>query len=229
MHYRALATDYDGTLARDGVVAESTIKALECLRNPNRKLILVTGRELPDLERIFCRLDLFDRVVAENGALLYNPASRESRNLAASPSAEFVESLRRSGIPDMSVGRVIIALRRPYEHEAAEAIRNSGLRLQLIFNKDSVMILPSEVNKMTGLSAALKDLSISRQNVIGIGDAENDLEFLRGCGCAVAVGNAIPPLKNEADFVTHAACGEGVVELIGRLIENDPGENHRTG
>ena len=82
MRYLALASDYDGTLAHDGSVDEEAIQSLERLVHSGRKVILVTGRELPELESIFPRLDLFARVVAENGALLYNPATEEQRRLA---------------------------------------------------------------------------------------------------------------------------------------------------
>jgi HAD superfamily hydrolase (TIGR01484 family) len=57
MRYLALATDYDGTLAHDGVVDDATIRALERLVHSGRKLILVTGRELPGLESVFPRQD----------------------------------------------------------------------------------------------------------------------------------------------------------------------------
>ena len=46
MHYLALASDYDGTLATDGRVDNATIAALERLRDSGRRLLLVTGREL---------------------------------------------------------------------------------------------------------------------------------------------------------------------------------------
>src|SRR5262245_37820963 len=110
MRYVALATDYDGTLAHDGAVAPQVIEALERLRQSGRKLILVTGRELPDLESVFSRLDLFERVVAENGALLYNPSTKESRALAEGPPEKFVESLRERGVPNISTGVAIVAM-----------------------------------------------------------------------------------------------------------------------
>ena len=90
MRFFALATDYDGTLARDGIVAPETIHALERLRQSGRKVILVTGRELADLETVCDRLDIFERVVAENGAVIYNPALKESRTLAKAPSPEVI-------------------------------------------------------------------------------------------------------------------------------------------
>src|SRR5690606_11738672 len=79
MFYLALASDYDGTLAENGVVSESTLAAIGRLKESGRKFILVTGRELPDLKRVFPGLDICDVVVAENGALLYLPASEEER------------------------------------------------------------------------------------------------------------------------------------------------------
>lgn len=221
MRYLVLASDYDGTLAHDGVVDEETVKVLERLKHSGRKLILVTGRELPDLQSVFPRLDLCERVVAENGALLYDPSTREKRVLAERPPESFVESLRNRGVSNLSVGDVIVATWHPYEREAIEAIREFGLELQIIFNKDAVMILPSGVNKMTGLCGALEDLKLSRHNVVGVGDAENDHAFLDSCECAVAVANAIPALKEKADLVTEGARGAGVAELVENLIKND--------
>ncbi len=81
MRFLALATDYDGTLAHHGRVDEPALEALERLRESGRKLILVTGRELGELLGIFPQIELFDRVVAENGALLYRPESREEKAL----------------------------------------------------------------------------------------------------------------------------------------------------
>ena len=210
MRYLALASDYDGTLAHDGAVDEQTIQALERLTHSGRKLILVTGRELPDLQSAFSRLDLCARVVAENGAVLYNPATREKKTLANRPPESFVESLRARGVNNMSVGDVIVATWHPFEQQVLDAIREAGLELQIIFNKDAVMILPSGTNKMTGLCSALEELKLSPHNVIGVGDAENDHAFLNSCECAVAVANAIPALKERADLVTQASRGAGV-------------------
>ncbi len=221
MRYLALASDYDGTLAHDGAVDEQTVTALERLRQSGRKLILVTGRELPDLENAFSHLDLFDSVVAENGALLFHPATREKRTIAARPPDSFVNDLKRRGVRDLSVGEVIVATWHPYEDAVLESIRQLGLDLQVIFNKDAVMVLPSGVNKMTGLAQALEELKLSRHNIVGVGDAENDHPFLSCCECSVAVSNAIPSLKERVDWVTEQPRGAGVAELIDRLLADD--------
>ncbi len=221
MRYLALASDYDGTLAHDGVVEDATIEAVERLLHSGRCLILVTGRELSDLESVFPRLDLCARVVAENGAVIYNPATREKRTLGERPPQSLVDRLRERGVTGISTGEVIVATWHPYEAQVMEAIRDAGLELQIIFNKEAVMVLPTGINKMTGLCAALEELKLSPHNVAAIGDAENDHAFLESSECSVAVDNAIPALKERADFVTEGARGAGVRELIAKIIEND--------
>ena len=59
MHYFALACDFDQTLASSGLVAKSTLAALERLLASGRKLVLVTGRQLDDLLQIFPEISLF--------------------------------------------------------------------------------------------------------------------------------------------------------------------------
>jgi len=224
MHYIALATDYDGTAAHDGIVDPPTLAALEQLRASNRRLILVTGRELTDLQRVMPRLDVFDLVVAENGALIYQPQTCEERPLADPPPPRFVERLRELGVDPLSVGRVIVASWEPNEGRVLQAIRELGLEQQIIFNKGAVMVLPPGINKESGLRAALQMLELSPHNCVAVGDAENDYAMLDLCGMPVAVANALPALKEAASLVTEGARGAGVAELIGRLIATDLAE-----
>ncbi|MEH1967467.1 MAG: HAD family hydrolase [Nostoc sp.] len=221
MLYSVLATDYDGTLATDNHVNENTLAALSRLRSSGYKLILVTGRQLDELLQVFVQVDLFDYVVAENGALLYSPAKHQEKLLGSQPSAEFINALCDRQVKPLSVGRVIVATWRPHETTVLETIRHMGLELQVILNKGAVMVLPSGINKATGLAAALADMQLSPENVVGIGDAENDYDFLSFCGCSVAVANALPMLKERVDFVTNGSREDGVIELIEKLISSD--------
>ena len=221
MRYLALATDYDGTLATDGAVDRETVAALQRLAATGRKVILVTGRQLGDLLRVFPDATLCDVVVAENGAVLYRPANRETRILAPPPPAHFVEMLRRRGVKPIWVGQVVVATVEPNETAVTDVIRELGLDLQVILNKGSVMVLPASVDKATGLRAALAELALSPQSVVGIGDAENDQAFLAMCGCGVAVANALDGLKAGAKHVTRGEAGAGVREVIDELIVED--------
>ena len=220
MRYHALATDYDGTVAHDGVIDEPTWAALRRLRAGGRKLVMVTGRELDELLGLLPHADLFDRIVAENGALMYDPATKHVRVIAEEPPQKLIDRLWAEGVP-ISVGRTIIATVQPYEHAVLDAIRDLGLEWHLSFNKGSVMALPSGVTKATGLAPALKELDLTPERVVGVGDAENDHAFLNVCGCAVAVANALPAVKERADLVTAGARGFGVTELIDRILADD--------
>ncbi|MFB2934777.1 HAD family hydrolase [Aerosakkonemataceae cyanobacterium BLCC-F154] len=223
MRYQALATDYDGTLATDGKVDETTLAALSRLRDSGRKLILVTGRHLEDLLQTFPRIELFDRAILENGALLYRPATGEEKALGDRPPKKFIQLLQERGVAP-AVGRVIVATWHPHENTVLQTIRELGLELQIIFNKGAVMILPSGINKASGLNAALSELEIKTSQTVAVGDAENDHAFMDVCGCAVAVANALPMVKERANLVTKSARGAGVVELIDQMIDNDLSE-----
>jgi hydroxymethylpyrimidine pyrophosphatase-like HAD family hydrolase len=221
IRFRVLACDYDGTLASAGRLLPETREALRRLRATGRRVVMVTGRAVDDLLAVCPDLSPVDVVVAENGAVLFWPATRRRQVLAEPAPAAFVDRLRALGTPDVFVGEVLVAVRHPHEVEAVEAIRELGLELHVVFNKGAVMVLPSGVNKATGLAAALNAIGQSSHEVVAVGDAENDHAFLAMCECAVAVANALPMLKARADLVTRGECGEGVVELVDRIVSAD--------
>jgi hydroxymethylpyrimidine pyrophosphatase-like HAD family hydrolase len=225
MIIHALACDYDGTVATDGRIAASTADILARVRTSGRKLLLVTGRRLSDLRRVCPDVDtMFDAVVAENGAVLHLPARRDTRVLAAPPEPQLLEALRRHGVP-FDVGDSIVASEALFASAALAAIREAGVERGLVFNKDAVMLLPGGVTKGTGADRALESLALSRHNVAGIGDAENDHAFLALCECAVAVADAVPALRERADHVTDAGGPRGVEEFVERhLLRNDCAE-----
>lgn len=247
MNYLALATDYDGTIATEGVVDPHTVAALERWRATGRKLILVTGRMLDDLLTILPRyapLELFDWLVAENGAVLYQPARQTVRILADPLPPEFVQALGdrigsgseiyRTGTPGefehlirtgqltaFSRGRVMVATWQPYDREVQTLIDQMALDLQVIMNKRAVMVLPIGIDKAFGLRAALAELNLSATVTVGVGDAENDCHLLELCGFSAAVANALPLVKAKADWVAASERGAGVVELIDRLLAGE--------
>ncbi|MFN2426542.1 MAG: HAD-IIB family hydrolase [Candidatus Binatia bacterium] len=221
MRYLALATDYDGTLAHRGAVSAQTLEALQRLVDSGRKLVMVTGRTLEDLQQVFAQVELFHRIVAENGAVLYDPKSKLETVLCEPASARLADRLRQRGVQPLAVGRAIVATWTPHEIAVLETIKELELELHVIFNKGAVMVLPSSVNKATGLEAALAELELSPHNVAGIGDAENDHAFLAMCECSAAVANALEMVKQKVDFVTPAERGEGVCQWIEQMLEDD--------
>jgi HAD superfamily hydrolase (TIGR01484 family) len=221
MRYLALAADYDGTLTVSGSLSTEVEGALERLRSSGRRVVLVTGRTFEELAAACSSMALFDCVVLENGAVLYTPSRRQLTALCPPASPELARELAQRGVKPLIKGQAIVATRRPNEIAVLETIRDLGLELQIIFNGGAVMVLPSGVNKGSGLEAALREIGLSTHEIVGVGNAENDHSFLEICECSVAVDNAVAALKAKVDFCTRRSDGGGVAELIEELITTD--------
>ena len=216
-HCDAIATDYDGTIATEGSVDTATIHALRRAHAAGLRLLLVTGRELHDLMNIFPDYAVFDRIVAENGAVLFDPSTARLRMLGMAPLRALTDRLTAARVP-FNAGRCIVATTVPHDEVVVTAIRELGLDWHVVFNKDAAMALPSTITKVSGLGAALEELQIQWSQTVGIGDAENDIGFVRACGVGVALANAVPALKRAAAMVSAGERGSGVVEVIDRLL-----------
>jgi hydroxymethylpyrimidine pyrophosphatase-like HAD family hydrolase len=224
MRYRGLACDYDGTIACHGRVDDDTVAALTRVRASSRRLILVTGRQLDDLQGVFERLDLFDRVVVENGAVIYDPARENVRAIADPPTPAFGVTLAKRGVDPLAIGRVIVATSQAHERTVRAVIRDLQLDLQVILNKNALMVLPSGIDKATGLGVACDELGLAMHDVVAVGDAENDRALLERSGLGVAMADAVPMLKQHADWVTRS-----VVELADALVATDLAEHRWRG
>ncbi len=212
-----LACDYDGTIATHGKISLNAQQALITAKQAGVLVCLITGREFEDLLHVCPQITLFDLVIAENGAVLYLPTSGEISDLASPPPAEFITQLAHRGVP-FSKGRVIASVTRMYTQEVLALIRELRLSLHVIFNKDAAMILPSGIDKASGLQAGLQRFGITADQVIGIGDAENDQDFLKICGFKVAVANALDAVKANANLVTSLPNGDGIAEFVSEYL-----------
>lgn len=221
MRYVALAAGFDGTLARDGRCDERCIEALRALSATGRKLILVTGRELRELLEIFPEVRIFDYVVAENGAVMHRPATRESEILAQAPPEILLQELRRRHVTPLTVGSSIVRTVQANEAEVSAALSKLQLDFQLVTNPGALMMLPAGVNKASGVWAALRELGVSRHNLVAIGDGENDLALFEFAEHAVAVQNADALVKRVANRTTEGAYCDGFLELARDLIATD--------
>lgn len=215
-YFRAIALDYDGTIAVGARPSESVLASIADVRASGRAVVLVTGRivrdllaEFPDAARHF------DAIVAENGAVVYR-AGRE-RVLARRVSPKLEHELARQGIP-LQRGTVILATLASFDTKVREACVWLGLDVQLVRNRDSLMILPAGVSKGTGLEEGLAELGISTHSAIGVGDAENDLALLDACEVGVAVGNAVTSLKEQADLVLEELGAAAVSRLLDKEL-----------
>lgn len=221
MRYVVLATGFDGTLARHGRCDPRSVAMLRALAASGRKLVLVTSRELRDVLDIFPQANLFDYLIAENGAVVHHPAARESQILAPAPSEMLVHELRRRQVEPLSVGSVAVATSSSYRDTLAAIVQRLGLDCHLLDNGTTVAALPTGVSKASGIEHVLNELGLSAHNLVAIGDSDNDISLFELAEHGVAVANASASLKRAADRVTRASHADGFVELAGELLETD--------
>jgi phosphoglycolate phosphatase-like HAD superfamily hydrolase len=213
MIFKALACDYDGTLATNDQIGETTLAALERARQAGVQLILVTGRTFFELIRVCERLDLFDAVVAENGGVLYFPTTGVMRDLGPPPPPRLLAELDRRGVP-FQMGRVVVGTSRAQEPLVREAVASLGVGMEVVYNRAAVMLLPPGVSKGPAVEQTIRALGLSFHDVLALGDAENDLDFFNACGWTACPGNAVTELKDRADWVFPGDDGVAIAAAI---------------
>lgn len=223
MRYVVLAAGFDGTLAREGRCDERCVDALRELSATGRKLILVTGRQLRPLLEVFPEARIFDYIVAENGAVLHRTATRQSEILGQAPPEILLQELRRQHVSPLSVGSSIITTTTEHADAARSALRKLKLHLdyELVSNDEMLLILPPGVDKASGINEALRELGVSRHNLVAIGNGENDLPLFASAEHAVAVNNSSEAVKQAADRVTEGSYCDGFLELARDLVATD--------
>ena len=218
MKFGVLALDYDGTIARDGMLDPDVRTAIAEARARGIAVILVTGRILSDLKRVAGDPQFVDAVVAENGAVLAFP-NGYSWLTGHPPPPVFLEELRRRAV-DFVPGQCIVETDAALAPRILAVIRELELPLVLLFNRSRLMVLPQAISKATGLRQVLIALRLSTHNAIAIGDAENDHDLLSVCEIGVAVGWGSPALQKSADEVIRGDGPSAVAEYIRRAANS---------
>jgi hydroxymethylpyrimidine pyrophosphatase-like HAD family hydrolase len=219
VRFTVLALDYDGTIARDGVLDPDVRSAIADVRARGVTVLIVTGRILEDLRGVAGDLRFVDAVVGENGAVVAFPESGQSSALATAAPQALVDDLRRRRVP-IEVGHSVVEADATFAPELLTSIRALEIPYVLLFNRGRLMALPSGVNKASGLREALRTLRLSPHNAIAIGDAENDHDLLEVCELGVAVSWGSAVLQQKADEVLHGTSQRAVAAYIRRAAED---------
>jgi len=215
MKFGVLALDYDGTIARDGVLSTDVKAAIGEARARGIVVIIVTGRILSDLRSAVGDLSFVDAVVAENGAVLWL-RNGQTRMVGHLPPQIFFDELRRRGVAFNS-GQCVVEADASLAPAVLAVIRELQLPLVILFNRSRLMVLPQAISKGTGLRDTLDILRLSPHNAIAIGDAENDHDLLADCELAAAVGWGSTMLQAEADDVVKGDGPSAVAAYIRRV------------
>lgn len=209
----AFATDYDRTLTDESLHAvPEALRALADARARGIRIVIVSGRDLPFLEREVGHLA--DAIVAENGCIIRGPLGVVPAEAGA---AGVQAALDELGIP-VEYGTRIASIDAGEADRARVALARRGIDADLVFNRDRVMVLPPGVDKAAGLRDAFRLLGVDPLRAVAAGDGENDVPMLRLVGHGIAVANAVGELKEVADEVLDEPGGLGIASWLKRAI-----------
>jgi hydroxymethylpyrimidine pyrophosphatase-like HAD family hydrolase len=211
--FKALACDYDGTLASEDRMGEEARAALGQARAAGLRLILVTGRTFFELTRVCDCLDLFEAVVAENGAVLYYPAESMIRDQGPPPPERLLAELDRRRVY-YQAGRVIVGTARSDEAAVREALATTDVTREVVYNRGALMLLPTGMSKGTGIQQAARLLGLSTHDLLALGDAENDLPLFDACGWSGCPASGGPEVRARADWIFPGENGQSIAAAI---------------
>jgi 5-amino-6-(5-phospho-D-ribitylamino)uracil phosphatase len=112
------------------------------------------------------------------------------------------------------------------DEKQVETIRNhlSNVHADLIDHRrwgapwHVIEIVKSGINKAVGVKKVADYYQIPPERIIAFGDEDNDLEMIEFAGYGIAMGNAIPQLKNIAKDVTKSNEEDGVALYLEQLL-----------
>lgn len=211
---KALVLDLDGTLTRGGedrLSRELREKLLE-LKRDGWLLILATGRDRRYLESREDVRGVFDGWVCEAGASIHIPSTREHRVLVDERWHQFISEARKLECVVPKENTVSLSCAKCVESIMSTASK-FGVRCKVVNNKGSLLLLPEDVDKSTGLKELLRLMGF-RGLVAAIGDSEVDVEMLRVADFKAAPSNADEVVKEVVDYVSSREDGEGVIDIL---------------
>ncbi len=228
-HFRAIATDIDGTLTYPD--RKLHLKALEAVRMLEKKgvpVILVSGNNFCVVSTLADYIGTSAPVIAENGGVIgstWRPKVLGKRNDVEKALGILIMQFegRIEVLEDEFFRKTDIALRKVAIgdlEELKKLVIKESLNVVIFDSGYAVHIADKNINKGKGLKHVAKMMKINVKEIIAIADGANDLDLFKIAGYGIAVANAHPQLKKAANSITSKSYGEGFYEAIEYIFKN---------
>lgn len=155
---------------------------------------------------------------------VYSLSSRGHHSLyhVANPMLEFVNVASFDDIPeDVVYNKVVIVFDAEFlDQQIAKIPEQLYEEFEVFKSRDIILeIMPKGVHKAVGLDLLIKHLEVKQDEVMAVGDEENDLSMLEWAGWGVAMANGIAIAKKTANAVTTRTNDQsGVAEAVHKYI-----------
>ncbi len=225
----AVAVDIDGTITDSHRrICISAIKAIRALEDKGIPTIIVTGNVANFAYATAVLIGSSGGIVFENGGGIFKEDCNNGEILVLGDKTEVekahqhviekVPHIMNSSDNDFRLAEKCYYKDNVTREELSNAVSDFNV---IVYDSGFALHLTDpKINKGSSLEKLLEWQNISPENVMAIGDSENDLEFFQHCGFKVAVQNADVRLKEMADYISPLKYGDGVCEAINKFVFN---------
>ena len=236
MKIEAIAVDIDGTITDNK--RKLCISAIEALRAAEEKgipTIIVTGNVVNYAYAAEVFIGCSGGLVAENGGMIFKEGYNDNA-VEILVKREYIEKAEihlkekmgdeysKNASHDNEYRATEIVFYKTISKEVLEdALKDYEYidELEIYDSGFALHITDKRVNKGSSLRRLCEKNGINMENVMAIGDSENDEDFLKEAGYKIAVGNADDSLKEISTYTCENNFGDGVKEAIEKFALSD--------
>lgn len=229
MTIEAIAVDIDGTITDD--TRKICISAIEALRKAEKAgipTIIVTGNVVNYAYAAEVLIGCSGGIVCENGGVVFKEGENNNavetlveRDFVNSAESHLKEKLGEKFNIHASHDNMYRLTETVFYKTLAREDLEDALKdfkyldeLEIYDSGFALHVTDKRVNKGTSLKYLCERNRINMENVMAIGDSQNDEDFLKQAGYKIAVGNAEDKLKEISTYTCEKKYGDGVAEAI---------------
>jgi len=224
MKHKTFAVDIDGTITENGGgrIHLDALSALRHLKNIGHNVIFVSGRSSVEGYLLSIFGGTTNIAVGENGGCITDGANNHKLLGNKDECVKAFEFLK-SKIDNVKEKPVFprlteVVLQRTFDIESAKKIvSENNLNVGLSDSGYAFHINSRGINKGSGFEEIMKMLSITKNDVIAIGDSETDVPLFKVAKISVALGNSSEYVKSQATMNVSAKSGDGLIEALDNL------------
>ena len=229
---KAIAVDVDGTITdKDRKLCISAIEAIRNGENAGIPTIIVTGNIFFYAYATATLIGATGGIIAENGGVISEIDDEGIEKIKVLgdfnkvlKAFDYINSKVNLKKVDDSNSRLSeIAIYRTIDEVTLKKILKESpedFSAEIYDTQFAIHITDNRINKGSSLKIVAEKHGFKLNEILAIGDSENDIEFLKVCGFKVAVANADESLKDIADYVCKNKYGDGVKEAIEKFVLN---------
>ena len=227
MHQKTFAVDIDGTITENGGgrIHLEALSALRHMTNMGHNVIFVTGRSSVEGFLLSMFGGTTSASVGENGGCITLETNKhillgdmeQCKKALHILQSEIKNVVEKPVFPRMTE----VVLERTFDLDSAKnIIQEKGLDVVLSDSQYAYHVNSHGIDKGTGFRKMMELLSISKDDVIAIGDSATDIPLFKAAHTSVALGNASEHVRAAATMTVSAVAGDGVIEALDALASN---------